>query len=151
MGKKQSRRSISVHGVTYNQLREYCARINLSMSDFLELRVAEFFSANKVVFTMPGTQPKPPGRPVPKPAPRPLVLRPTAPVSAPIATVPVEPAVTAPFAPPPPPAPAVPAPLPAPVVATTASNTGRPRPTPAAEVLKNRPAIAAGDHRGIQF
>ena len=57
MAKKQSRRSISVRGVTYNQLREYCSRINLSMSDFLEQRVADYFTQHNVTFTMPGTQP----------------------------------------------------------------------------------------------
>jgi hypothetical protein len=82
MVKRQSRRSLSVRGVTYNQLREYCSRINLSMSDFLEQRIADYFTANHVTFAMPGTQPKPQGRPVPKPAPRPLAaFKPIAPVT----------------------------------------------------------------------
>ena len=45
MAKKQSRRSISVRGVTYNQLREYCGKAHISMSDFLEQRVADWFTA----------------------------------------------------------------------------------------------------------
>src|SRR2546430_14489038 len=71
MAKKQSRRSISVRGVTYNQLREHCCKQNISMSDFLEQRVADYFTEHKVKFEMPGTtMTKPP--PAKKPAPRPL-------------------------------------------------------------------------------
>jgi hypothetical protein len=71
MAKRQSRRSISVRGVTYNQLREHCGKAHVSMSDFIEARVADWFVEHKVVFEMPGTTAtKPP--PAKKPAPRPL-------------------------------------------------------------------------------
>ncbi len=50
MAKKQTRRSISVRGVTYERLRNYVAAASigggLSMSDFVEQRIAEWFAAN---------------------------------------------------------------------------------------------------------
>lgn len=46
MGKRQTRRSISVRGVTYEQVRAHCAATHLSMSDFIEERIAEFFKSH---------------------------------------------------------------------------------------------------------
>jgi hypothetical protein len=43
MAKKQSRRSVSIRGVTYEQIRTYCERNNVSMSEFVEERIATFF------------------------------------------------------------------------------------------------------------
>ena len=45
MAKVQTRRSISVRGSTYALLRDYCAGASLSMSDFVEQRIVEFFAA----------------------------------------------------------------------------------------------------------
>jgi hypothetical protein len=43
MAKRQSRRSVSVRGVTYEQIRRYCERIGISMSEFVEARIADYF------------------------------------------------------------------------------------------------------------
>lgn len=43
MAKKQSRRSVSIRGSTYDQIRKYCERNSLSMSEFVEDRIATFF------------------------------------------------------------------------------------------------------------
>ena len=43
MAKKQSRRSVSIRGVTYGQIRRFCERNELSMSEFVEERIASFF------------------------------------------------------------------------------------------------------------
>lgn len=43
MSKKQSRRSVSIRGSTYDQIRSYCERNKLSMSEFVEERIATFF------------------------------------------------------------------------------------------------------------
>ena len=43
MSKKQSRRSVSIRGSTYVQIRKYCERNSLSMSEFVEDRIAIFF------------------------------------------------------------------------------------------------------------
>jgi len=40
----QTRRSISVKGTTYAQLRDYCTGAGLSVSDFIEQRVAEYLA-----------------------------------------------------------------------------------------------------------
>jgi hypothetical protein len=49
MAKRQSRRSISVRGETYRRVREYClsTRPQLSMSDFIEARIVEFFGGKR--------------------------------------------------------------------------------------------------------
>jgi len=39
------RRTISVRGETYEQLRDYCMHAGISMSDFVEQRVADFLAA----------------------------------------------------------------------------------------------------------
>jgi hypothetical protein len=43
MAKKQTRRSVSIRGSTYDQIRKYCERNELSMSEFVEERIASFF------------------------------------------------------------------------------------------------------------
>ncbi len=47
MAKVQTRRSISVSGPTYEVIRSYCKRNELSMSEFIEERVREFFGGEK--------------------------------------------------------------------------------------------------------
>jgi hypothetical protein len=43
MAKKQTRRSVSIRGSTYDQIRRYCERHEMSMSEFVEERIATFF------------------------------------------------------------------------------------------------------------
>ena len=43
MAKKQTRRSVSIRGSTYDQIRRYCERHEMSMSEFVEDRIATFF------------------------------------------------------------------------------------------------------------
>ena len=43
MAKKQTRRSVSIRGSTYEQIRKYCERNEVSMSEFVEERIALFF------------------------------------------------------------------------------------------------------------
>jgi hypothetical protein len=43
MAKKQTRRSVSIRGSTYDQIRLYCERNEVSMSEFVEDRIADFF------------------------------------------------------------------------------------------------------------
>ena len=43
MAKKQTRRSVSIRGSTYDQIRKYCERNELSMSEFVENQIAHFF------------------------------------------------------------------------------------------------------------
>jgi hypothetical protein len=43
MAKKQTRRSVSIRGSTYEQIRKYCERNDISMSEFVEARIASFF------------------------------------------------------------------------------------------------------------
>ena len=47
MAKVQTRRSISVSGPTYEVIRSYCKRNELSMSEFIEERVREFFGGKE--------------------------------------------------------------------------------------------------------
>ena len=41
---KQTRKSISLKGTTYDQLKAFCERADISMSGFLEDRIAQFFN-----------------------------------------------------------------------------------------------------------
>ncbi len=43
MAKRQTRRSVSIRGSTYDQIRKYCERNEVSMSEFVEDRIAAFF------------------------------------------------------------------------------------------------------------
>jgi hypothetical protein len=47
MAKVQTRRSISVSGPTYEVIRSYCKRNNVSMSEFMEERVRDFFGGKE--------------------------------------------------------------------------------------------------------
>ncbi len=47
MAKVQTRRSISVSGATYEVIRSYCRRNGISMSEFMEERVREFFGGKE--------------------------------------------------------------------------------------------------------
>lgn len=178
MAKKQTRRSISVRGVTYNQLRDYCAGVSISMSDFIEQRIAEFFAENPVSAS---ASPRPVVVAAPAPAraaaaPAPARKAPAPPVAAPAPVARVEPVIAKPAPrpvpaqssinrpmpvaarravspPPPPPAPQM---VSAPLSSTNLIGAvGRPAPTPAASVLKERLTPAAPrdakDYRAIRF
>ena len=47
MSKKQTRRSVSIRGLTYETLRQYCERHDMSMSEFVEDRIARFFGSSR--------------------------------------------------------------------------------------------------------
>lgn len=81
MSSKQTRRSISVRGTTYDALRRYCDRQDRSMSDVVEELLAKLFDedgartirarpmlANKVARATQAAAHKPVGRPAPTPA-----------------------------------------------------------------------------------
>lgn len=43
MAKKQTRRSVSIRGSTYDRIRSYCENEDISMSEFVEGRISSFF------------------------------------------------------------------------------------------------------------
>ena len=45
MAAKQTRRSISVRGITYDNLRRYCAEQDISMSEVVEEQIARLLRA----------------------------------------------------------------------------------------------------------
>lgn len=47
MAKKQTRRSVSIRGATYELIRQYCEQTSQSMSEFVEERISEFFGKGK--------------------------------------------------------------------------------------------------------
>jgi hypothetical protein len=49
MAKKQTRRSISVSRGTYERLRAYCETNGISMSQFVESRLGDFFGPRSAV------------------------------------------------------------------------------------------------------
>ena len=173
MAKKQTRRSISVRGVTYNQLRDHCAGASISMSDFIEQRIADFFAENPMPAGVPVVvaAPPPPARPS-APAPR-LVekkpapaarVEPVLPAPAPRAVPssstinrPVPVAARRAVSPPPHVSSPIAQIVSAPIAATNHAHgaVGRPAPTPAANVLKERLTPAAPrdakDYRAIRF
>ncbi len=53
MAKKQTRRSISVSRGTYERLRTYCETNGISMSQFVESRVGDFFGGQRPAPTVP--------------------------------------------------------------------------------------------------
>ena len=59
MSKKQSRRSVSIRGSTYDQIRRFCERNELSMSEFVEERIADFFGNGGSRAAKPGERIKP--------------------------------------------------------------------------------------------
>jgi len=62
MAKKQTRRSISVRGTTYDALRTYCDKKGVSMSEVIEERVAALLG-------LAGASAPREARPAPVPAP----------------------------------------------------------------------------------
>jgi hypothetical protein len=71
MAKKQTRRSVSIRGTTYDRIRNYCEKNGISMSEFVEARIAEFFDGPMVSEPKPSTVSKPVPRPKPvKAAPK---------------------------------------------------------------------------------
>ena len=46
MAKKQTRRSVSIRGTTYDRIRSYCERNGLSMSELVEELISRFFSGD---------------------------------------------------------------------------------------------------------
>ena len=44
MAQKQSRRAVSIRGVTYEQVQKYCQEKELSVSSFIEQLVANFLN-----------------------------------------------------------------------------------------------------------
>jgi hypothetical protein len=123
MPSKQTRRSISVRGATYESLRTYCDTHKKSMSEVVEELLAPLLSARA------------PTRATVSPRPRVLAAPPPRP-RAPVANKVVRAA-------------APPAPAPAP--RSGARPAGRPAPTPAAKVVAERPKAPKGDYREIQF
>lgn len=124
MSKKQTRRSISVRGVTYDRLREHCAGASLSMSDFVEQRIAEFFAGRPaLVVAAPAAKPAPP---------RAALQAVRLPASSAIAVKKPQPTVA---------------------MKVSAPAVGRPAPTPASRVLKVRAAESEDrdDYRAIRF
>lgn len=84
MSKLKARRSISVRGSTYERLSAYCKRHDLSRSQFVEDRIAEFLGEAEVeVDVAPEPDDSPKELSVPEPAPDP-VEETQAPVSDPI-------------------------------------------------------------------
>ncbi len=66
MASKQTRRSISVRGTTYDNLRRYCEENSVSMSEVVEQQLARLLEqkeAPRVVAAAPAPQPT--GRPAP--------------------------------------------------------------------------------------
>lgn len=110
--RKQTRRSISVRGTTYNQLRDHCAGASISMSDFIEQRIADFF------VTL--------GRSLPPP-----VVRAPAPHEKPRPAAPVRKAIATPVVHPPRPVP----PPPVAIVAPAPQRAVQPRDTRAPSVV----------------
>lgn len=169
MAKKQTRRSISVRGTTYEALRAHCAEASLSMSDFIEQRIAEYFEQS-------GAAPVPTkAEKVAAEAEPPAKVKKAQPAKAePVAAktvtekttaqpgktekkseakkagesarIPSASAIHKPSA-----LAARRSSAPTVTQEATAPN-GRPGPTPAAEVIKPRPKYdEAGDYRGIRF
>jgi len=62
MAKRQTRRSISVRGLTYQRLANFCARAERSGSDVVEQLLAEFLDAqgepHPTVVTPPAPKPR---------------------------------------------------------------------------------------------
>ncbi len=53
MAKKQTRRSVSIRGATYEKVRAYCERHDLSMSEFVEDLIGQFFSGHGATLSAP--------------------------------------------------------------------------------------------------
>jgi hypothetical protein len=123
MANKQTRRSISVRGSTYDALRVYCDQQGKSMSEIVEAELERVLGATSA--------------PSVKPAPvKPAKSDRTRTVSAPRSMA--NKIVRAPAPPVPP-------------KSNAAPGTGRPAPRPAREVIAERQPTKKGDYRSIQF
>jgi len=151
MPSKQTRRSISVRGTTYDALREYCGTQNKSMSEIVEEQLEALFgkpaAAGRAI-----EHAKPVAARVKTIANK--ILR----APAPQAVAPVAQVAPAPQAPPQKLAPVAPAAHStasvsnvAVAVAAVAGSVGRPAPTPADEVIPERVKAPKGDYRTIRF
>jgi len=69
MAKKQTRRSISVKGITYKRLKAYCDAHKKSVSGYLEEIIADKLDAVGPPVPAPPVPPPPPEPPLPKPEP----------------------------------------------------------------------------------
>lgn len=151
MASKQTRRSISVRGTTYSQLRDFCEQHQRSMSDVVEELLSRILEGGAEGKARPKTV-----APLVARAPRPEPARTEAPkVEEDRAAVRVDPR-PAPRAvqPAPRPAPVSPPALqrPAPARPVPVASAGRPAPTPAAKVEgTTRPKHGNGDYRAIRF
>lgn len=71
MAKKQTRRSVSLRGDTYQLLREYSQEHKQPMSDVVEGLLAELFLANEEIDLRPDRRENGANKPVPSPRPGP--------------------------------------------------------------------------------
>ena len=67
MASKQTRRSISVRGTTYDSLRRYCDENSLSMSEVVEAQLARILDQGEVIATAEEVVVPAGGRPAPVP------------------------------------------------------------------------------------
>ena len=65
MASKQTRRSISVRGTTYDSLRRYCDENSLSMSEVVEAQLARILDQGEVIATPAEVVVPAGGRPAP--------------------------------------------------------------------------------------
>ncbi|MSP59353.1 MAG: hypothetical protein EXR72_03250 [Myxococcales bacterium] len=161
MSKKQTRRSISVRGTTYVRLKSYCEAASLSMSDFVEQRIAKYLEGQPgAVAPARPLLSRAEARPVAaKPAPARVAIARSERTSTPIrseapaarvAPVVSRSAVTLKK-------PAIAAlrvshPAPRPPVAQERAGGGRPAPTPASQIVKKRVSgDDRNDYRAIRF
>lgn len=128
MASKQTRRSISVRGATYDSLRGWCETNDKSMSEVVEELLAKLLG-NPAPATVK-----------PAPAERPRVIAAPARSKPRLANKVVRAQAE--------PARVVPSPL---SPSTRSGDQGRPAPKPAREVVGERPRAPKGDYRDIQF
>jgi hypothetical protein len=58
MAKKQTRRSVSLNRGTYERLRAYCETNDLSMSEFVEMRIGDFLGRSRTTTQTDGSMKK---------------------------------------------------------------------------------------------
>ena len=66
MAKVQTRKAVSIRGTTYARLREHCEVARVSMSDFVEQRIAEWFALDeddRAASAHAGAEPTRPSKP----------------------------------------------------------------------------------------
>jgi hypothetical protein len=156
MASKQTRRSISVRGTTYAQLRDFCAEHDRSMSDVVEELLSRILeggeaSRSKTVAPLVARAPRPTPAVV-EVKPEPKIVPRVAPEDR--GAVRVDPRPAPAPAPVPPPRAALPprqSSRPGPARPVPVANAGRPAPTPASKVLGTKEKPKAGDYRAIRF